>query len=220
MGRKPRDTAHDEALRRIAQINENADFQEAFAQFAERWRSRGNPSLIEERNVDWDEARRRVIYYGLYYDLRELCDSFQLIWPGDAGYLMRLLYAIDQGSDVADALAPDDCPPQRNWRWFRMARRAMGLPRAAELDALKQQRGDFRASQSRHGLTFEDIAELESDTLGLSDRTVRESVKKCWLYLERGGVNLNRIAEMAGLDTLETLALMFHPRLNRVKPEK
>jgi len=25
---------------------------------------------------------------------------------------------------------------------------------------------------------------------------------------------------MAGLDTLETLTLMFHPRLNRVKPEK
>jgi hypothetical protein len=219
MGRKSRNVVHEEALQRLAQASQNVTFQHGFAYFAERWHLRGCPNLIHERNTIWDEEHRHTLYYGLYYDLRELCDSASLVWPTDAGYLMRLLYAQEQHDDLATALLPDDCPPRDHWQWFRMARRGLGLPRPNELDALQRIRGVVHKTQPTYGLTFEEIADLEFEGRAVGERTIRDAVKGCWQYLSRGG-DLNRIGGLADLDETERFHLMFHPRLMPAKPEE
>jgi hypothetical protein len=91
---KPKARIHEAAKGRLTQALNDPHFVNALDAFDERWVIRGYPNLFsDEREEDWDEARRCNVYRGLYYTLMKLCADFGLWWQYDSGYLMRLLHA-------------------------------------------------------------------------------------------------------------------------------
>jgi hypothetical protein len=223
MGRKPRNQDWEESIDRVSNAIQNPKFIEGFQRFEADWARAGFPSIGDDRVIDWDNDQHRAIYSGLYYDLRELCDRFGLYWSIDAEPLMRLLYAHKTNDD--SLLTPAEIPSERDWQWFRVARTGLGLPREDEITRLREiGKGLSPHTQSNRsferGFTHEDIAEMDEVT----ERTVRDAINRCWTYLQAEGVNLNQVAELAGLQGDEIIRLAIAPLIREynkaAEPEK
>lgn len=212
MGRKRIDEDYEAAKTRLQRAiaykppenSNDRDFSASLKYFVERWRKRGCPDLYwEERDAYWDEEQHCMVYRGMYYELRELCDRFSLYWACDRGYLIQW---ISRQKDNADIQTPEtvlttvECPPAEHWRWFRMARTGLKLPRASEIKKADKASAHRTSTQDHarlltSGLTQWDIAQMHHT----NPRTVGTAIKKCWEYLEQGGISLNHIADLAGL---------------------
>jgi len=225
MARKPRNRDFEESVSRLEQAFQQREFKVALDMFKTAWANRNYPSIGDDRYIDWDYSKHQTVYYGLYYDLRNLCDRFHLLWPIDGDLLLRRLYA-DKESDNT-YLKPEDCPSKRDWQRFRMAHTGFGRPRDEEIVILREiGRGVNPHRESERlfnkGLTYMDIAELEGE--GITERTIFNSIKRCRRYLQNKGINLNQIAELMGIEEEDFFKLLTFTLGNRLKdleiPEK
>lgn len=204
-----------DALGRIAQIASKADFRHAFDLFASALELKKCPPLEDififntERTVAFDENARCSIYHGLYYDLREICDLFNLKWPQDGiclywlaanNYASKLQRAGLAAESILTSFLP--CPDEKQWVAWRMARTGAGWPREDELRRVHEFANSQR--ESKRGLSYSAIANLDGGDV--DTRTVQNWIKRCWDYLLEGGSQALATSR-AGLNFFEWMFL-------------
>jgi len=221
MGRKKIDQRHEEAVKAIEKALRDSQFQVGLSSLhnslkaheAKRLqvRKQGDPSAAFSnwnwRNITVEQGRAQ--HSGPYYDLRELCDNFDLPWPESGELLLAL-----SGPSAFDV---PDLPSKQAWQAWRMARTGLGRPQPDEVAQARDLLGDYTPHDRRRrfdwGLTQDAVAYI----LNVDERTVRQWIGDCRRYAQVG--NLNEIAEAAGLTGGELVVLMI-ARLIEEKPEE
>jgi hypothetical protein len=160
------------------------------------------------RDVTFDQGR--TFYSGPYYDLRELCDSFELPWPESCEIIAQLVTGLPVSK-------PSEPPFAHAWRAWRMAKSGFQRPRQDEIVQAKDIVGEYtpqgRKRNFSNGLTQDTIACI----MDVDVRTVRQWIKDCRQYAQVG--ILNEIASLAELSGRELITLMIE-RLWEEKPEE
>lgn len=210
MARKPEDKNYQEAVKRLNIITQRPDFLEAIKDFIRHWKQRGYPTVWFDKEVDWDEDKRRFVYHGLYYDLREICECYELKWPIDAGYMMQVLYALKDDQDPNQAVKPEDCPPVEQWRVWRIAREAIngfGSPTPDEMAKMKTFIGCEKVTFKTVTKTaILNLLSNDNEPSNVDERTIYNWITNCKNYLLNGG-NKNKAIERAELSFLDWLEL-------------
>ena len=218
MGRRRKDKKREAAIEKLSKAVKTRDFIEQFEFLQTSWKARDCPSIWDDREVSWDEVHRQSSYRGLYYDLRELCDRFDLPWPHSGEIIVQLFHGQESGEVIQE---PPECPPQEQWAAWRMARTeigGVGLPRSPELSKVHEIVG--HEGESEDGLTRTAITYLSPQKQGKQEyvdpKTVSNWIENCWAYLLKGG-DLNRAAEMAELTGEEMILVLVKLMQRRVE---
>lgn len=212
MPRKKIDREQEDSMKRIREAIEDPQFAIDIDDLLKAAKKRSEESIFGSRYQEYDEARGWYIQYGLYYQLRDLCDKYDLFWSHDWPYVEQLLTLIRkqrQPTEPEKATALLECPPRTHWQWWRMAQTGLGFVREDEIQIIGHARPD--------GLTQKDIAKgIEAVKIkgGIDERTVKRAIDQCWEYATQSGIALNvrQIADLAGLDDAEGLDILFFAR--------
>jgi hypothetical protein len=202
LARRPSNRLAQDTLLRIISLTDNLDFVLAFELLWKLYQLPRSNKNIRKRKI----VRGRFIYSGWYYDLREICDQFDLPMEPAAEFLLVLLSIVNDlgGYDFCDGPVKtltwlkstydkggletfsgwfNYCPPEHYWQYYRMARIGAGLPTRKEVEKIASRLGTQTAHGKQRdyskGLPVEVIAEIK----GVSERTVRQAIHKCWDYL-------------------------------------
>jgi hypothetical protein len=213
MGRRRKDIAQKESITRLSKVIEDEDFIRKYNELSKRvseWKS--EIPIIDERLIDWNYPAHCYIYSGFYYDLREFCDHFNLLWPMDGALLYRCMGEKTKEDNIK-TLIPDYCPPEEQWIAWRMAKKesgGFGRPRQNELDWIRTVPNSENASEK--GLTINEIVQVIYEIYGGKEdnekKTISNWIKNCDEYLLQGG-SQQKVVELAGLDFFENLLLQL-----------
>lgn len=138
MSRRKKNIPFEESIIRIAAAFEHKEFGEWFKPLItlEMHRGYGIATLWEDKHQKYDAEKRRTAYWGLYYDLRELCQHFDLKFPEDAEILFKILQEANGEPSNAifsfenlNPVAPyQSAPSKEQWSWFRVWQKGLALP--------------------------------------------------------------------------------------------
>ena len=221
MGRKKKDPRIQAAAQSIAEAMQNRSFRgraKTLCASLKRFQKKRQSAIENDPSaalldLGWREVKNiegQLWYTGPYYDLRELCDDFDLPWRESARFLVAA--CLDSPESLEEA------PPPEAWRAWRMARSGLGRPRPDEIALAKEKLSDHTTHGTRRrfdrGLTQEMIARI----LYLDERTVRTYIAECKRYSRDRGMGL--IMDKAGLSVADWPALAEYFDQQRKKPEE
>lgn len=206
MARLKKDHEFEASKARIEAALQIPAFAQELLSFAAAVHHRGVKDAFDSQNIEEDKERGWIIYYGLYYFIREHCDRYGLWWQKDQKYIRHILVLLTSGESMADAVAhafERDTIGDLHWQWFRMARTGLNLPRLEEIHMVRH------SGTSLHGFTVREIVDFlkVSEGVDINPRTVQIAIADCWSYLEHNAIFVNRLQELAGLSDQEALML-------------
>lgn len=206
MGRRKVNPTDKESLQRIIHTFQNVEsLRKAFWPFYIRWETAGHPNIFEERFITYDQINNRNVYYGMFYDLQEIFNNLNLVWPVDIPYVMKLLKTLGNKNTQTPKL-----PQVYYWKWFRMAETGLQMPTSEEIKFRNLITPHGKNRKLYKGLIIDEIIQFESTTnnTDFSERTISNGINSCWDYLIKGG-NVEYAFNCTGLNNSKYLEFLL-----------